>query len=111
MYYKHMFSVGLTALVWASSVHATGPYTATIELLQATDIGNHHNTVFLNMNITDSPCSSTNTHDRFTITSEVQFSAVLAALMSGKSITIHGTGSCNASNIETISNVRIEGGS
>ena len=95
-------------LMCPALVNATGPYTATVERLQATDIGNPYNTVFLNLDITDSPCSSTNTHNRFTVTNETQLSAVLAALMANKTISIYGTGSCNFANVENVSAIVVK---
>jgi len=89
------------SIAWAT----TGPYTSTIKHLQTTSIGSYYNTVFLTMDITDSPCSSTNSNDRFTITSNAQHSTILAALMGNKSITVTGTGACNAANIEILSSV------
>ena len=91
----------------ASNVLATGPYQAKIKTLQATSIGNSLNTVHLDMDVTDSPCSSTNANDRFTITSQAQLSVILAALMADKAIRIYGTGVCGGTNNESISDVRL----
>ncbi len=88
------------------SIASTGPYEATIKRIQATSIGNPYNTVYLNTLVSDSPCSSTNTHDRFTLANEVQYSMVLAAYMAGKSIKIYGTGEC-VSDIEQINNMQL----
>ncbi len=102
---KYFFGVSL--MVAAGSTLASGPYIAKIERLQATSVGHPYNTIFLAIDITDSPCSSTNSFNRFTITSDAQQSVILAALMADKTITLYGTGSCNGSDIETISNIRI----
>ena len=105
------FKILIFALLifFANTVNAatTGPYVAKIDYLQTTDVGDKHNTVFLLLDITDSPCASTNQHNRFTITNNVQHSTILSALMANKEITIHGTCTCNSSDIENIGNVRI----
>ena len=86
--------------------YATGPFAAKVELVQATSISNPFNTVYLDFDITDSPCESTNTHNRFTSANEVQYSMALAALLSNKIIQIFGTGQC-VNDIEQINNMRI----
>ena len=86
-----------------SIASASGPYTSTIEKLQVTDVGSPFNTVFLTLDITDSPCSSTNSNNRFTVVNHAQLSTILAAVMANKSITITGTGTCNGGNVEEIS--------
>ncbi len=97
--------------IWLSfvstSVFATGPYTSKIKTLQATSIGHPYNSVHLELDVNNSPCSGTNSYNRFTITSNAQYSTILAALMAGKDITIYGTGACNTVNIETVGDVRI----
>jgi hypothetical protein len=97
----------LGAMFYASPSWATGPYEAYVDRLQATDVGNPYNTVFLTLNITNSPCTSTNDYDRFTITSKVQYATLLAAVMANKKVRIFGTGVCNTADVEDISNVQI----
>ncbi len=80
----------------------TGPYISKIKVLQVTDVGEPYNTVFLLMDITNSPCSNTNQSDRFAIKNNAQHSTILAAVMSNKEVTIYGEGVCNSANIETI---------
>ena len=86
----------------------TGPYTSKIKVLQVTDVGEPYNTVFLLMDIKNSPCGNTNQVDRFSIKNNAQHSTILAAVMSNKEITIYGEGICNSANIETIRNIRIK---
>lgn len=100
-------TAGLFTMSFVPTAWATGPYEAYIDYVQTTDVGNPYNTVFVQMNISNSPCSSTNEHDRFTITSKAQHAALLAAVMAGKKVKVFGTGICNSANIEDISNVQI----
>lgn len=93
-------------LVFCSPVYATGPYESKIELIQATAIGSPFNAVFLELNVTDSPCSSTNSADRFTLANDVQYSLALSALLADKTVVVFGNGQCS-SNIEQISSIRI----
>jgi hypothetical protein len=90
-----------------SNAWATGPYTARISTLQVTDVGSSFNNVFLQLDITNSPCASTNQHNRFTIRNNAQQSVVLAAVMADKPITIFGTGACNSGGNEEIQEVRV----
>ena len=85
---------------------ATGPYTSTIAKIQTTAIGSPYNTVWLTINVSDSPCSSTNVNNRFTIVNAEQQSTILAALMANKQITIYGTGTCSH-DIEAINAVQL----
>jgi len=101
----HLITICL--VLFSASALATGPYTSKIKTLQAVNIGSDYNTVHLELNVTDSPCSSTNSFNRFTIMNNIQHSTVLAAVMAGKTITIYGTGSCNAAGNESIGNVRV----
>ena len=96
-----------TLLTVTMSAYATGPYSSKIDKLQVADLQNPYNTVFLLHDITDSPCTSTNAHNRFAVDEEIQFSTILAAVMADKSITISGTGTCNAANVETIGTVTV----
>ena len=105
---KFVITVVLT--FFSTMTQATGPYVSEINFIQATKMGHSYNTVHLKNNITNSPCTSTNQFNRFNITSEVQQSVILSALLSEKVITIYGTGSCNGANIETIGDVRIYSG-
>ena len=98
-----LFGVFLSCYAYAS----TGPYVSTINTLQVLDIGHSYTTVHLTKDVTDSPCSSTNQFNRFTITSNAQLSLILAALMANKTIRVYGTGACNSVNIENISDVRV----
>lgn len=100
-------AAALCSMSFAPLAWATGPYEAYIDYVQTTDVGNPYNTVFLQMNISNSPCLSTNEHDRFTITTKVQQAALLAAVMGGKKVRIFGTGACNSADIEEISNVQL----
>ena len=74
------FKILIFALLifFANTVNAatTGPYVAKIDYLQTTDVGDKHNTVFLLLDITDSPCTSTNQHNRFTITNTMYNTAL-----------------------------------
>ena len=94
-------------LTAAPFANATGPYTAYVTRIQATDVGNAYNTVFLDLDIAISPCTSTNDYDRYTITSDTQYATILAAFLTGRQIRVTGTGACNSANIEEISNVQI----
>ncbi|MEW6995698.1 hypothetical protein AADZ84_15720 [Colwelliaceae bacterium MEBiC 14330] len=96
-----LFGVLVTKSVLASS------HEAHISKIQTTDIGNPYNTVWLNKDITDSPCSSTNEHNRYTLSTNVQHSTALAALMANKKITVAGTGTCK-NNIEIVSNIQLK---
>ena len=99
----------LRALLFVPGIAAaaTGPYTATISLLQATDVSDPWNTVWLNFDVTNSPCANTNVLNRFAITSSAQHAVILAAVMANKTITIYGTGTCNAGGIESIQALQI----
>jgi hypothetical protein len=94
-------------LAFTPPANASGPYTAYIKLIQATDVGNVYTAVALDLDITISPCTSTNQYDRYTITSNTQYATILAAFVSGRQITINGTGACNSGDIEDISSVVI----
>jgi hypothetical protein len=87
---------------------ASGPYTSKISMLQTTAVGSGNNTVFLVLDIVDSPCAGTNTYNRFAIVNNAQQSVVLAAVMTDKEITIYGKGTCNGSQNEPISALRIK---
>lgn len=100
----------ILCVVSAANANAdqTGPFTSTIKQLQVKDIGNPYNTVFLDIDITNSPCSSTNQSDRFTVLNSAQQGTVLAAVMSKREVTIYGKGTCNTGNIEDISAIIIK---
>ena len=83
-------------------------YESSIKQLQAEGIDDPFNTVYLNIDVTISPCSSTNSEDRFAIVNNAQHSAVLAALMANKTITISPSGSCNSGDIEEVNYVIIK---
>jgi hypothetical protein len=93
-------------LMSSSVLAATGPYESKIKLIQATEMGNPYNTVWLQLNVTDSPCPSTNQYDRFTIANDVQESVLLAALMGGKTVKIYGAGTC-VGDVEQINHLQI----
>ena len=102
----------LIVLILAVSVsgiaHATGPYNAKIKNLQISSTGNAYHTVWLHLDVTNSPCSGTNSIDRFVITSEEQLSLLLAAAFSqpSKPVSLYGTGTCAGPN-ERIAEVRV----
>lgn len=100
-------SPALILLLASDIAAATGPYTSAIKVMQITSIDHPYNTVHLVIDVSDSPCTSTNQHDRFHVQNSLQHSGLLAALMAGKPVTIYGTGSCNSVGIETIGDVRI----
>jgi hypothetical protein len=101
-------SIGIMLLLVSGyATGSTGPYVSTIKKLQVNNIGNPYHTVHLTLDITDSPCSSTNEHNRFAILNAEQHSTILAALMAGKQITIYGRGTCNDADIEEISEIRL----
>ncbi|AWF82823.1 hypothetical protein BTJ40_19490 [Microbulbifer sp. A4B17] len=106
---KGIFKLAIFGLFMASlnTSAATGPYTAHIKQIQATELGNPYNTIYLDLDITDSPCSSTNSLDRLTLYSEAQYSMALAAFMSDSQVTIYGTGECYF-DIERINNMQIK---
>lgn len=108
MKFKIILFILLIFLANIANAAGTGPYVSKINYLQTTDMGDNYNTVFLLLDITDSPCASTNLHNRFTITNNLQHSTILSAVMANKEITIRGTGTCNSSDIEDISNIRIK---
>lgn len=97
------FAVVIAAARMASA--QTGPYVSKIKQLQVTNVGSPYNTVFLEIDVTNSPCGSTNSNDRFTVTNEAQLSVILAAVMVDRQITITGTGSCNGAGVEDINSV------
>ncbi len=105
MKFKSIIASGI--VIFCANVNASGPYEASIKKIQTTSIGNPYNTVWLDLDITTSPCSSTNQHNRYTLTSNVQHSTVLAALMAGKKITIAGSDTC-INDIEQVSNIYIK---
>ena len=99
--------IALLLALLSVEVFASGPYTTSIKKLQATDITSPYNTVFLNIDITESPCSSTNVHNRFAIVSNAQQSVILAAVLANKEITVTGLGTCNAADVEILNTVSI----
>ncbi len=83
-------------------------YDSKIKLLQVEGVGDAYNTVHLTLDITGSPCSSTNDADRFAIVNNAQQSAVIAAVMVDKTIKIMPTGNCNSGNIEEINFIMLK---
>jgi len=96
----------ITCGFFLSTAHASGPYTSEIASVQVTELGLSTNTVFLKSDVTDSPCASTNQHNRFTIDTEEKQAVIFVAAAQNKPITIFGTGTCSGSGIEAISAVR-----
>ncbi len=91
------------------SVNASAvTYTSSIKHLQGEGLEDPYNSIHLELDITSSPCSSTNTSNRFAISDNVHQSFALAALMAGKKVTIMPTGRCNSANIETINFIVIK---
>lgn len=65
---------------------ASTDVTSKISKVQATDIGDPFHTVFVEVDVTSSPCAATNSGDRFTIVSESQYALILAASIAGKTV-------------------------
>lgn len=90
-----MKSILVVCLAFSAQLaYATGPYVATVKRVQITDIGDPTTSVWLNLDVTNSPCSGTNGYERFTLANEEQYSMALAAGLSGRIIIIYGTGQC-----------------
>jgi len=83
-------------------------YTSSIKQLQGEGLEDPFNSIHLELDITSSPCSSTNASNRFAISDNVHQSFALAALMAGKKVTLMPSGSCNSANIETINYIIIK---
>ena len=90
-----------------SSASVSATYEFKIKKIQANEMGHTHLAIYPDQNITDSACEMSNTTDRFNMTSEVQYSAALAAVMADKTITLQTTGACNSGNLETVSYIMI----
>ena len=102
------FKTLLGALVLVPTLANAGFYSSTIRHLQGEGLEDPYNSVRINLDVTDSPCSSTNSNDRFAISDPTQQSFALAALMANKEISIMSTGQCNAAGIETINYILIK---
>lgn len=105
---KNLILATLISVSIPAMAASTGPYEGTVSYIKSTDIGSAYNTVTLNLDVNDSPCPSTNELDRFTMTSEVQHTAALSALLSGKVVRIYGNGVCDGG-VEQISSINLFG--
>lgn len=83
-------------------------YTGRIKSLQGEGLNDAYNTVHLYNDVTQSPCADTNRVNRFNIINEVQQGMALAALISGREITLMPSGKCNAADIETVNFIKID---
>jgi hypothetical protein len=99
--------ISISLLLSSLSAYAV-TYTSHIKQLQGEGLEDPYNSIHLNMDITGSPCGSTNTYDRFAISDNVHQSFALSALMAGKKVTIMPTGNCNSADIETINFITIK---
>jgi len=100
-------SIIILCFMFCKDALATGPYEATVEQIQVVSIGSPFTAVYLDLDITDSPCSTTNSLDRFTLSNDAQYSMALTAYTSGQTLKINGTGAC-VSNVEQINNMIIK---
>lgn len=94
-----------SVLAFSFSVNA-GSYTGLIKQLQVEGIGEAHNTLYIDLDITDSPCASTNSLNRLTLKNNAQQSAAMAALIANKVVTLHTQGVCS-STIEEINYIML----
>ncbi len=98
----------LISLIFLSSNASARAYLSNIEAVQGESPTDAYNTVHLEQDITDSPCSNTNDNNRFAIyDNNVQQSIALAAVMANKKIQLMPSGSCNAAGIEGINYIMI----
>ena len=106
---KRHCSIAAIALILASNfANAGGPYVSKVETVSIAAEGSAYTAVFLDLDITNSPCSSTNQHDRFTLISDGQISVVLLAVATDSDVTVYSNGVCDTgSNIEEASSIRI----
>ena len=100
---RYVFS--LTLLLGTNCFAST--YTAKISQIQAEGIGDTYNTLYLAYDVNDSPCSSSNAVNRFTIVNNAQQSVALAALMADKIVTVQTNGTCTG-NVEAINYIIIK---
>lgn len=103
---KLLFGTLLLIFATFSVATASTTYPGKITRIQAEGDGEPYNTVYLNYDVTDSACTSTNSLNRFTLTSDFQKSVALAAMLADKNVTIATDGQCR-SNIEGINNIVI----
>ena len=100
------FILGIMLLGASTFSLSSTTYPGKITKIQAEGDGEPYNTVYLDFDVTNSPCSSTNDINRFTFTSEFQKSVALAAMLADKRVTIATDNLCK-SNIEGINNIVI----
>ncbi len=101
-------SIFIFLLMLGSATASAITYNSDIKHLQGEGLEDSYNSIHLEMDVTESPCGSTNTSDRFAISDNVHQSFALAALMAGKKVTIMPSGICNAADIETINFIVIK---
>ncbi|MDV5168333.1 hypothetical protein [Photobacterium rosenbergii] len=89
-----LLNIVLINAIFFSVDVVSGSYSGNITKIQSEAIGDAYNTLYINVDISDSPCSDTNIKDRFTIVNTVQHSTELAALMASKRVTIQSNGVC-----------------
>ena len=105
---RHLFTLLLILTILPISFAlARDAYSGKILRIQSEGIGDPYNTLYLDRDVINSPCKSSNQNNRFTIVNNAQQSTALAALMADKSITIMTTGVCNAADIETLNYIMI----
>jgi hypothetical protein len=97
----------IAALFCLPVICQAATWVADITKLQAEGIDDPYNVIYPNMDITDSACARSNDEDRLAIKNEIQFSAALAAVMAGKTVKIHGSGTCNTQDFEVINFIMI----
>ena len=93
-------AVFILLMITSKFVFATD-YFGYIKHLQVEGVGDDYNTLWLDIDITDSPCSNTNSVDRLTIANDARQSAALAAFIAKKQVRVQTNGICK-SDIEQI---------
>ena len=102
-----MYKTFFLTTCFMSSISMAGTYNGDIKQVQSEGLDDPYNTIHLEMDVTDSPCSNSNDRDRFQIMNEIQHSAALAALIAGKEVEVNTNGRCNGGNIEEVNYITI----
>jgi hypothetical protein len=97
----------LLCLFFTSSVSATTVSNTYITRIQAEGLEDPYNTLYMDADLSKSPCANTQARKRLAIVNETQHSTALAALLANKKVTVMGTDRCNSVGIETINFITI----
>jgi hypothetical protein len=95
---------GITSI--SHALDTTGPFVGTVNHLQVTDFETPYNTVILNVAVASACIKTNGNNGRFTVSSELHQTTVLAAFLAGKEVKIYGNGQC-VGDLEAIHRVDI----